>query len=51
MRGAIPPLPSTTLWRGTYLSTGTTLPLPLLVFRCVTPYSLQQKRETNEQRC
>jgi hypothetical protein len=27
MRGAIPPLTSTSSWRGAYLSTGTTLPL------------------------
>jgi hypothetical protein len=26
MRGAIPPLPITSSWRGAYLSTGTTLP-------------------------
>jgi hypothetical protein len=27
MRGAIPPLPNTSSWRGAWLSTGTTLPL------------------------
>jgi len=27
MRGAIPPLPHTSPWRGAFLSTGTTLPL------------------------
>jgi hypothetical protein len=31
MRGAIPPLPNTPSWHGAYLSTGTTLPLPLPV--------------------
>jgi hypothetical protein len=30
MRGAIPPLPNTSSWRGVQLSTGTTLPLPYL---------------------
>jgi hypothetical protein len=30
-RGAIPPLPHTSSWRGAYLSTGTTLPLPILL--------------------
>jgi hypothetical protein len=30
MRGAIPPLPDTSSWRGAYLSTGTTLPFTLL---------------------
>jgi len=30
MRGAIPPLPNTSSWRGAQLSTGTTLPLPIL---------------------
>jgi hypothetical protein len=34
MCGAIPPLPNTSLWRGAWLSTGTTLPLPL-------PFELQ----------
>jgi hypothetical protein len=28
MRGTILPLPNTPSWRGAYLSTGTTLPLP-----------------------
>jgi len=26
MRGAIPPLPNTSLWRGAYISTGTNVP-------------------------
>jgi hypothetical protein len=30
MRGAIPPLPNTSSWRGAQLITGTTLPSPLL---------------------
>jgi hypothetical protein len=30
MRGAISPLPNTPSWRGASLSTGTTLPLPLM---------------------
>jgi hypothetical protein len=29
MRGAIPPLPNTSAWRGAKLRTGTTLSLPL----------------------
>jgi hypothetical protein len=36
MRGAIPPLPNTSSWCGTYLSIGTTLPLPLRV--CATSF-------------
>jgi hypothetical protein len=34
MREDIPPLPHTSSWRGDYLSTGTTLPLPVVLYGC-----------------
>jgi hypothetical protein len=36
MHGAIPPLPHTSSWHGAYLSTGTSLPLPL----CIRPLTI-----------
>jgi hypothetical protein len=40
MSGAIPPLPNTSSWRGAYLSTGITLPLPFtLTLLLNTPWT------------
>jgi hypothetical protein len=38
MSGAIPPLTNTSSCRGTHLSTGTTLPFPLVEFNLIYMY-------------
>jgi hypothetical protein len=43
MLGAISPLPHTSSWRGTQLSTGTTLPLPSTLDKCERNYSTRER--------